>query len=100
MTTNELYPDRRPDDGDDAHETDSPESQVARAWDALEQIHDRVAELAPEASEQEIAAQVGDYVAGTLIHDADQAAAELPRRPHSSATTAPKSCSKAGLRTI
>lgn len=75
MTTNKLHSDRHPDDAD-AHETDPPESRVARAWDALEQMHDRVAELAPEASEQEIAAHVGDDVADTLIHDADQAAAD------------------------
>jgi hypothetical protein len=76
MTTNESYPDRRPDDADDALETNAPESGIARAWDALEQIHDRVAEVNPSASEHDIAAQVGDYVADRLIHDADQAAAE------------------------
>jgi hypothetical protein len=75
MTINESYPDRRPNDADNTHETVAQESPLTRAWDALEQLHDRVAEVAPAASEQEIAAQVGAYVADTLIHDVDQAAA-------------------------
>ncbi|MGC4104891.1 MAG: hypothetical protein QM753_00870 [Thermomicrobiales bacterium] len=76
MTTNEQYPDRRDDDTDDSREIDPQESRIQRAWDALEQLHDRVAELTPEASEQDIATQIGEYVADALIHDADRAAAD------------------------
>ena len=76
MTIHESYPDRRDGNTNDSREADSQESPVARAWDALEQIHDRIAEPTPEASEQEIAAHVGDYVADNLIHDADQAEAK------------------------